>query len=84
MRAGFERLMTELDGNAVVVVGPVTAPSRAGAVPRVDALLASLADEHDVPYVRTSHLELPYLADGLHLTPAGHVAFGDAVARALP
>ena len=83
VRAGFERLMSELDGRAVVVVGPVTAPSRAGVVPGVDALLASLADEHDVPYVRTSHLELPYLSDGLHLTPAGHVAFGDFVAAAI-
>ena len=72
--------MTELDGRADVVVGPVTAPSRAGAVPRVDALLASLAGEHDVPYVRTSDLELSYLSDGLHLTPAGHAAFGDFVA----
>lgn len=83
VRAGFERLMTELDGHAVVVVGPVTAPSRAGAVPRVDTLLAELAGEHDVPYVRTSHLQLPYLSDGLHLTPAGHVAFGEFVAAAI-
>jgi acyl-CoA thioesterase-1 len=83
-RTGFRRLMTELSGYSVVVVGPVTAPSRAAAVPRVDALLASLTSEYDVPYVRTSDLALPYLSDRLHLTPAGHATFGDAVARALP
>jgi acyl-CoA thioesterase-1 len=84
VRAGFRRLLAELDGHPVVVVGPVTAPSRAGAVPRVDGLLASLASEHDVPYVRTSHLDLAYRSDRLHLTTAGHAAFGDFVAAALP
>lgn len=84
IRAGFQRLMTELQGHHVVVVGPVAAPSRASAVPRVDRLLSSLAKRYGVAYVRTSHLELPYLPDRLHLTPAGHVAFGDFVAAALP
>jgi hypothetical protein len=36
-----------------------------------------------VAYVRTSHLELRYLSDQLHLTPAGHAALGDFVAAAL-
>ena len=83
IRLGFRRLMTELEGHPVVVVGPVTAPSRASAVPRVDELLATLAKRYDVAYVRTSHLELPYLSDRLHLTPAGHAAFGDFVAASL-
>ena len=84
VRTGFRRLMDELEGLPVVVVGPAAAPSRASAVPRVDGLLASLAERYDVTYVRTSHLELPYLSDRLHLTPAGHAAFGDFVAAALP
>lgn len=81
--AGFQRLMRELDGQRVVVVGPALAPSRAGGVPRVDRLLADLTSRRGIPYVRTSGLALPYLGDELHLTAAGHRAFGDAVARAI-
>ncbi len=83
IRAGFSRLMRALGGAhrpPVVVVGPASAPSRADAVPHVDALLASLAQRYDVTYVRTSGLSLDYLDDRLHLTPAGHQAFGDFVA----
>jgi acyl-CoA thioesterase-1 len=76
--------MGELEGYRVVVVGPALAPSRAGAVPRVDALLASLAERSGVAYVRTSDLALTYLDDDLHLTSSGHRTFGDAVAAALP
>jgi acyl-CoA thioesterase-1 len=83
IRSGFARLMRALDGQRVVVVGPATAPSRAGEVPHVDDLLAGLAAEHGVPYVRTSGLELPYLDDRLHLTAAGHEAFGDFVSDAI-
>ncbi|GAA1139338.1 SGNH/GDSL hydrolase family protein [Nocardioides aquiterrae] len=83
IRAGFRRLMTELRGQRVVVVGPASAPSRAAEVPRVDALLAQLATAYDVGYVRTSGLDLPYLPDRLHLTPAGHEEFGDFVAGEL-
>jgi acyl-CoA thioesterase-1 len=80
IRSGFRRLMSELRGHRVVVVGPATAPSRAPEVPRVDALLARLAASYGVDYVRTSGLELPYLDDRLHLTQAGHDEFGDYVA----
>lgn len=80
IRTGFDRLMTALDGDRVVVVGPASAPSRAVAVPHVDDLLASLARWYGVPYIRTSGLTLDYLDDRLHLTPAGHDAFGDFVA----
>ncbi|MGB0100291.1 MAG: SGNH/GDSL hydrolase family protein [Nocardioides sp.] len=83
IRAGFERLMVALDGHRVAIVGPATAPSRAAAVPQVDRLLARLAADADVAYVRTSDLELSYLDDRLHLTPAGHEAFGDFVAARL-
>ena len=80
IRAGFDRLMSGLHGVRVVVVGPPSAPSRASAAPHVDALLADLSDQYGATYVRTSDLSLPYLPDRLHLTPAGHRAFGDAVA----
>lgn len=78
---GFRDLMADLVGHDVVVVGPADAPSRSRAVPRVDALLAQLAEEYGVPYVRTSDLDLPYLGDRLHLTADGHREFGDAVAE---
>jgi acyl-CoA thioesterase I len=80
---GFVRLMDALEGRQVVVVGPAAAPSRAAAVPRVDRVLARLAEASGVPYVATSDLRLPYLPDRLHLTPEGHVLFGDAVAQRL-
>lgn len=83
IRAGFDRLLGELRAYRVVLVGPASAPSRAAAVPRVDRLLAGLAERHGVQYVEMSGLELPYLDDKLHLTPAGHRTFGDAVAAAI-
>lgn len=80
IRSGFTRLMRALRAYRVVVVGPARAPDRARGVPRVDRLLAALAASHGVEYVATSDLELSYLDDRLHLTEAGHRAFGDAVA----
>jgi acyl-CoA thioesterase-1 len=67
-------------GRPVVVVGPPAAPSRAGSVPRVDALLAALAARHGASYVSTVGWRLDYLDDGLHLTASGHREFGDLVA----
>ncbi len=78
--AGFEGLMGGLEGHRVVVVGPASAPSRAAYVERVDALLAELAARHDVAYLSTLDVDLAYLDDRLHLTPAGHAVFGDWVA----
>jgi acyl-CoA thioesterase-1 len=83
IREGFDQLLAKLRGHRVVIVGPPTAPARAAAVPRVDALLEELAKQYDAAYVRTSGWTLPYLDDRLHLTPAGHRAFGDRVARAI-
>jgi acyl-CoA thioesterase-1 len=84
IRAGFARLARVLEpaivDGRVVVVGPASAPSRAAGVPRVDRLLRDLAERHGIAYVGTSDLALPYLRDGLHLTVAGHRAYGDAVA----
>lgn len=78
---GFRELMADLVGQRVVVVGPADAPARSRGLPRVDALLASLSENYGVPYVSTHDLELAYLPDELHLTDAGHAAFGAAVAE---
>jgi acyl-CoA thioesterase-1 len=80
IKAGFVRVMTYAAPYRTVVVGPAMAPSRADAVPRVDRLLAHLSAKYAVPYVSTVDLKLPYLPDRLHLQPAGHRVFGDAVA----
>ncbi len=81
LTAGFERLARVLGERRVVVVGPPAAPRRGALVPAVDALLAELSARHGFDYVPTSDLELAYLPDLLHLTAAGHRAFGDAVAE---
>ncbi|NYD57732.1 acyl-CoA thioesterase-1 [Nocardioides marinisabuli] len=81
--AGFDDLLAVLEGRRVVVVGPASAPSRAAYVARVDALLAELAAGHGVTYLSALDVELGYLDDRLHLTPAGHTAFGDWVAAHL-
>ena len=47
----------------------------------MDRLLRHLSGKYGVAYVSTVDLELPYLDDRLHLTPAGHQQFGDAVAE---
>ena len=78
---GFRALMADLAAQHVVVVGPADAPARSRAVPRVEALLEALCEEYGVPYISTSDLDLAYLDDDLHLTDAGHRAFGDAVAE---
>ena len=80
---GFDRMMRVLEGQRVVVVGPVLAPARAAAVPRVDRLLAELAAQHGTTYVRTTGLRLDYLEDGLHLTETGHRELGRYVAEQL-
>lgn len=80
LRAGFEHLVRVVGDRPLLVVGPAAAPARAAGVARVDALLADLAARHGASYLPTSGLDLPYLEDRLHLTLAGHAAFGDEVA----
>ena len=84
VRTGFKRLIRALradDVTRIVVVGPAAAPSRAAAVPRLDRLLCRVVGPARRQRTsRRADLDLPYLADQLHLTLAGHVAFGDAVA----
>lgn len=79
--AGFARLMRVLDGQKVVVVGPVMAPRRAAGVPRVNGLLGALAAEDGVEYVDTTSLDLDYLDDRLHLTEPSHRELGEYVAE---
>ena len=81
IRAGFERLVTALDGHPVTVVGPADAPARSAYVPRVESLLEALCAEHGIRYVPVSDLRLDYLPDLLHLQPSGHATFGDEIAR---
>lgn len=88
IRAGARRVLTRLHERGVaagdvVVLGPVAAPRRAAGVPRVDALLADEARRAGVRYFSVTGLDLPYLHDDLHLTPAGHREFGEAVAALL-
>ncbi|MBW9204385.1 SGNH/GDSL hydrolase family protein [Mumia sp. zg.B17] len=83
VRAGFERVMRSVQGPPVVVVGPAAAPARERGARRVDAQLALLAGRAGAAYVSTVGLDLPYLDDGLHLTPAGHRELGDFVAESL-
>jgi acyl-CoA thioesterase-1 len=82
IKAGFSRVVRIAASYPTVVVGPAMAPSRdvRDEVPRVDRLLGHLAQKYGVGYVSTVDLDLPYLDDRLHLQPAGHQAFGDAVA----
>lgn len=81
IEAGFDRVMAAVRGRDVVVVGPALAPSRAGAVPHVEAQLRSLCADAGVAYISSTDLDLPYLPDELHLTRAGHRVYGDAIAE---
>jgi acyl-CoA thioesterase-1 len=83
VRAGARRVLAQLEGQEVVLVGPPSAPRRAKGAERVDAVLSEVAEDAGMPYVRTLDWRLEYLDDRLHLTPAGHRAFGDQVAAAI-
>lgn len=80
IREGFRALVRAVGDLPLVVVGPPPAPSRAAEVPRVDALLATLAAAHGATYLSMADADLSYLPDDLHLTAAGHAEFGDLVA----
>lgn len=84
VRAGFRALMNDLHGHEVLVVGPARAPARATGADRIDAVLARESARAGVRYLSMLEEHLAYLDDRLHLTPAGHRAFGDAVAAAVP
>jgi acyl-CoA thioesterase-1 len=83
VRAGFRRLIEELGSRPVLVVGPPAAPARAAAALRVDEVLREESVRAGVEYLSMADRYLPYLDDRLHLTPAGHRAFGSIVAAAI-
>jgi acyl-CoA thioesterase-1 len=83
VRSGFRALMVQLRGHRVLVVGPPPAPAREAAALRVDALLGEESGLAGVRYLSMANGTFPYLADHLHLTPSGHRAFGQIVARAV-
>jgi acyl-CoA thioesterase I len=83
IRSGFEALVRQLHGHRVLVVGPARAPERADGAARVDAILRQESARAGVEYVSMLPDRFPYLEDGLHLTPAGHRAFGLGVAGAI-
>jgi acyl-CoA thioesterase-1 len=83
VRTGFRALISELGGRLVLVVGPPPAPLRADGARRVDALLREESARAGVRYLSMVNRSFPYLDDDLHLTPAGHRAFGSIVATAI-
>ena len=83
VRSGFRSLMATLEGRKVLVVGPPSAPARAAAARKVDAILRAESARAGVRYLSMSDRLFPYLDDRLHLTPAGHRAFGSIVSDAV-
>lgn len=83
VRAGFRSLLGTLHGRRVLVVGPPEAPARAAGARRVDAILREECVRTGVRYLSMLDQPFTYLDDDLHLTPAGHRAFGRVVADAL-
>ncbi|MBW8750972.1 MAG: SGNH/GDSL hydrolase family protein [Propionibacteriales bacterium] len=83
VRAGFRTLIGELSGRSVLVVGPPPAPLRADGARRVDAVLREECARAGVRYLSMADRIFPYLDDDLHLTSAGHRAFGSIVAAAI-
>ncbi|WP_221176274.1 SGNH/GDSL hydrolase family protein [Nocardioides marmorisolisilvae] len=83
IRAGFRRLVAEIGGDRLLVVGPPPAPLRGARAARVDAILRSEAARSGTPYLSMIDDRFTYLPDRLHLTPLGHERFGTVVADAL-
>jgi acyl-CoA thioesterase-1 len=83
VRAGFRVLMRDLRGRRILVVGPPAAPARAAGATEVDAILREESDRAGVSYLSMLDQHVTYLDDRLHLTPAGHRAFGAVVAAAV-
>ncbi|WP_169799253.1 SGNH/GDSL hydrolase family protein [Nocardioides jensenii] len=83
LRDGVRRVLERLHALHVVVVGPVPAPRRMPGATKVDTVLAQECERAGVDYISMIDLPLDYLEGDLHLTQAGHRAFGAAVATAL-
>jgi acyl-CoA thioesterase-1 len=82
VRSGFRALVAELRGHRLLVVGPPDAPAREDGARRVDEILRKESARAGVSYLSMVGQRFDYLDDRLHLTPGGHRAFGDTVARA--
>lgn len=80
---GFARIAARLAGRRMIVVGPVMAARFSAQVLRVDRVLRAQSRNYGVRYLSMIGMELPFLADGVHLAPEGHVLFGDRVSAAV-
>jgi len=68
----------------VDVVGPPSAPAKSPAdLQRTDAALHTATQQAGRRYVGALGWQLPYLPDGVHLTPVGHQQFAELVALAI-
>ncbi len=68
----------------VDVVGPPPAPAKSPAdLRRTDAALHTATQQAGRRYVGALGWQLPYLPDGVHLTPVGHQQFAELVALAI-
>lgn len=68
----------------VDVVGPPPVPAKALAdLQRTDAALSTATQQAGRHYIGALGWQLPYLPDGVHLTPIGHQQFAQLVALAL-
>jgi lysophospholipase L1-like esterase len=68
----------------VIVVGPPAAPVvRLPVLRRVDGEMRAACRPPRCTYVSTLDWKLPFGFDGVHLTPAGHVAFAALVSESL-
>ncbi|WP_203138043.1 SGNH/GDSL hydrolase family protein [Microbacterium sp. JZ31] len=77
------RVLDAADGvTHVLVVGPVDAPARDGER-AIDAALERAAAAHGARYVSALAWDLPFGADRLHLTAAGHHAYAERVLEEL-
>jgi len=78
---GFRATLDELKGYEVIVLSAPKVNSRAKAIRVVNKMMRRVSAEYGVTYINVFDLELPMLEDNTHLTVAGHMQFGEIVAR---
>lgn len=78
---GFRETLDELKGYEVIVLSAPKVNSRAKAIRVVNKMMRRVSAEYGVTYINVFDLELPMLEDNTHLTVAGHMQFGEIVAR---
>src|SRR4051794_23552624 len=68
----------------LIVIGPPAAPRyELPEVRRIDGELHAACSAPQCTYVSTLGWKLPFMADQVHLTPAGHAMFAEHVSAAL-